>query len=298
MVIKSNSLNTYHNWKLCNYEDINIWLLSNSLNYWTAVIDSFRFYKKETGIFLIWLDLYIDRFLKSVEYRWFELEETKEQIIKILKVLLFKNKDLVNPYARMVAYIWDDNLDILNCNINFWITIFDLNVNSRDLSCDFSSFLRSETKSNSLKLSSNYSKNIIEQVKYKRKWIDISVFLWEREEILEWLSENIFCIKWNKIYTPSLWNIVNWINRQIVLLLLKKNWFEIVEKEINKKEFEVSDEIFITWTATGIRNIYKVWNKLIWDWKNYNISNKIKAIFNNDIFWYNSLWNIKITKLL
>lgn len=84
-------INTYYNWEYVNYDDVKIGLFSNSLNYGTWVIESIRCNKKGDNIFIIWLDEYIDRFLGGLEYRWYEIKETKSDIKKIIIKRLSKN---------------------------------------------------------------------------------------------------------------------------------------------------------------------------------------------------------------
>jgi branched-chain amino acid aminotransferase len=290
--------NAYYDGKLLNYHEIQVWLLSHSLNYATAVIDSFRFYKQDSWTYAIWVEIYVKRFLESVVYRGYELDESQEKIIKILQVLLYTNKHLQHPYVRMIAYISDDSTNIFESKIHFWITIFDLFIEPQSLHAQYSSFLRKQDDSHALKLSSNYSKNIIEQMKHKKQWFDISIFLGENEEILECLSENIFYVKNNIVYTSKTWNIVNGVNRKILQNLLPLCSIEIVEKHITKWEIEQADEVFITGTATGIRSISQIWDIIIGEKENYPLTTRVKKIFNNDIFWYTCLWEITISKIL
>jgi len=218
-------IDSYHNWVYCNYNDISIWLFSHSLNYWSAVIESVRFHKNTNWVFVFWIEQYIDRFLEWLNYRFYSISESKTDIFKIIVKLLILNKNFKDPYIRVIAYIWDNSINTINTNVNFSISITDLFVPNNTLKACISSFYRTNDKSNNYKLSSNYSRNIIEQINAQRKGYDVVIFTWENNEILEWLSENIFIVINSIVYTPNAINIVDWINRRITIWFLKCNTF-------------------------------------------------------------------------
>ena len=286
---------TYNNWVYGLYNDINIWMLSNSLNFWTWVIDSIRCYKKWSSVYLFAIDQYVDRFLSWVFFAWYKLKESKQDICKIIiKLLLSNYKNLSNPYIRSVAYVWDESMDIVSLNINLWITITDLFVKSNNLKTCFSSFLRRNDIIYKYKLSSNYSKNIFEQIKMMKKWYDAVLFLWEDKEILEWVAENIFLVKDRIIYTPKLGNIVDWINRKMIIWILKKFWYELKEQKIKKQFFLDSDEAFMCGSATWIRTISQI--------ENFNLPEKriyfkIIDFFKNDFYELEQIWWLRLVKI-
>jgi len=289
-------INSYSNWEFCNYNDINIWLLSHSLNYWSAIIESIRFHRSWNWIYVFWLDQYLYRFLEGLRFRYYNIKESKKDIVKIIIKLLLLNKNIVNPYIRVISYIWDNSINTINTNAIFSITITDLYVPNLDLKSIESSFYRYNDISNNYKLSSNYSRNIIEQINAQKKWYDVVIFLWKNHEILEWLSENIFIVKDNIVYTPEIWNIVDWINRRIIIWILKEIWLSIIENEINIDFLRSADEVFFSWSATWIRKIIKFWDiNFYWNSKVYN---QIKDFMVLNLFSYDSINNIKITKLI
>lgn len=289
----------YFNWKFDSYKNFNVWFLSNSLNFWTWIIESIRVYRKNDNYYFIWLDYYIDRFLKSNLNTFYDFNITKQEI-KILIIKLIKlNKSIQNPYFRLVTFFWDDDLNIIQnkSNFNFAIWTMDLKVPEINLSSTFSSFWREESLLNKYKLAMNYWRNLVDLYEAKSNWFDSVIYLSKKWNILEMISENIFLIKEWIVYTPKEWNILNWINRKMIIFIFQnKLWFKVEEIDIHKDSIFDFDEVFICWTATWIRSINKVNNKIIWNNKDYKITDKIRKFYDKDIFNCKKIDNIVISK--
>ena len=274
--------NCYQDGNFTDYEKVNVGLVSNSLNYGTSVIESIRFYKSDESIIAINLDYYIERFLAWLKESSFSISEKHEDIKKILSYLLKLNKHLEHPYIRLIVYVGDDSIDTMSMDTHFaaHITSLPRRYIKDGLSATFSSFLRPEYIGNTMKLSCNYAKTIIEQRKVQKDGNDVVIFLWASGEVLECLSENIFMIHNNICYTPKVGNIVDGINRRMVIEILHDLWIEVCVQDITPEFLWQADEIFITGTATGIRNILSLNGKMIWNaWTTQEIKDTYTQIF-------------------
>jgi 4-amino-4-deoxychorismate lyase len=73
------------------------------------------------------------------------------------------------------------------------------------------------------------------------------IFLTKDDYVAEGIVSNIFWVKEETIYTPSVQTgILNGITRQFVITLAKKIGFEVVEGLFTKMDLLSSDEVFIT----------------------------------------------------
>lgn len=94
-----------------------------------------------------------------------------------------------------------------------------------------------------------------------------------KDEIAECASANIFWVKGNKIYTPSLdCGILNGVTRQVVMELSP---YKVVEGKFKLKDIKKADEVFIT--NVSIKMLFV--NEIEGIWKNkagYKISGNIK----------------------
>ena len=125
--------------------------------------------------------------------------------------------------------------------------------------------------------SMNYIGNMLAK-KHTLKQNAFEPIFYNKENIItECAIRNIFFIKKNKLYTPTLeLGILSGVMREVVLDIAKNLKIETIETYINFDQINSMDEAFITSTGIGILSCY-------WDgWEsNYNISKQIKKeLFN------------------
>ena len=83
-------------------------------------------------------------------------------------------------------------------------------------------------------------------------------------KITEAAHSNVWIIKKNKIIThPANKEILKGVTRTVLIKLIKKLGFILIEKEFSKKELYKSDEIFITSSGSLITPIIQVDKKII-----------------------------------
>lgn len=121
----------------------------------------------------------------------------------------------------------------------------------------------------------NYLENIIEYELCQDCGFNESIFLNEKGNVSEGCTTNIFIIKDEKIYTPTIkCGILPGIVRQWVI----KN-FDVVEKEITKDELLNSDEVFLTNSLVGVIKVSKIEDKLF----NSRVIDEIKKQYDEAI---------------
>ena len=100
------------------------------------------------------------------------------------------------------------------------------------------------------------------------------VFYNKDKIITECAIRNIFFIKSNQLYTPSLdLGVLPGVMRDTILEIAKKQQLEIYESQIAFKSIDDFDEAFISSSGIGILECY-------WDnWKSdYQLTKKIKKV--------------------
>ncbi len=116
------------------------------------------------------------------------------------------------------------------------------------------------------------------------------IFLTNNGYVAEGVVSNIFWVKENKVYTPSLQTgILNGITRQFVIELLKKNAIPITEGFYSTKDVLEADEVFITNSIQEVVTITMLNNHLFS--KTNPISTWLQALYNACIT--EQLWSIR-----
>ena len=95
----------------------------------------------------------------------------------------------------------------------------------------------------------------------KRNGYDESILLDYYGNVSEAPGENIFLVRNNKIYTPSLSDsVLEGITRDTAITIAKNLGYDVCERSITRTELYIADEIFVTGTAAEITPIISVDN--------------------------------------
>jgi len=105
----------------------------------------------------------------------------------------------------------------------------------------------------------NFLESIIGKQEAKEKNCDETIFLNTEKFIAEATVSNLFFVKKNKVYTPSLdCGILNGITRKIVIEICKKEKIKFEEGKFKPEFLKNCDEIFLTNTIMGIMPVRNI----------------------------------------
>ncbi|MCB9747196.1 MAG: aminotransferase class IV [Candidatus Omnitrophica bacterium] len=98
----------------------------------------------------------------------------------------------------------------------------------------------------------------------RNQGFDEAVLTNSQKQIVEGTRSNIFFVKADTVYTPSLTSgCLDGITRNIILGCLKKLKRKYVQKRIYLKELKAADEIFLTSSVLGVMPVTQIENKRI-----------------------------------
>lgn len=157
------------------------------------------------------------------------------------------------------------------------IIMKESNYNFRDyqrgFSLKISSVLRNTTSKVNRYKTLNYFENFLEFKKAREEKFDEVIFFNEKGFLAEGAISNIFIVKGNKIYTPSLDNgVLNGIMRQKVIDILD---YQVIEDNIDRKVFKSADHIFITNSLMEIMPIREI-NSINYKSNDFTISSELR----------------------
>ena len=121
--------------------------------------------------------------------------------------------------------------------------------------------------------------NRLDSVLSRSEWNDPEIFegifIDKKKNIIEGTMTNIFMLKKNIIYTPSINNCgIKGIMRQVIIEKCKKLFRGVIIKKISKKELLSSESIFLTNSILKILPVKRIENL------EFEINKKIKRIIN------------------
>ncbi len=208
---------------------------------------------KEKAIFL---EEHIDRLNNAIDYLGLGEKVESKLIENIIEV-----EDYHNIAIKVVV-----------TEKNMIITTRDIKYNEKTykegFSIKISNVLRNSTSNICRYKTLNYLENIIEYEKANSEGFNEAIFFNEKNNLSEGCTTNIFIVKNNAIYTPTIdCGILNGVLRKWVI-----NNFSVISKEISKEEFLECDEIFLTNSLVGIVKVSTLENRVFKE----SVSNRVK----------------------
>jgi branched-chain amino acid aminotransferase len=126
----------------------------------------------------------------------------------------------------------------------------------RGLIVDVYKELRKDFSSISALKTINALPYVLAGVYRKENQLDECILLNREDNIVESISSNVFLVKENKVYTPSInEGCIDGVMRKVAIELLKKKGITLYETKLPVALLEHSDEIFLTNAIKGIQSV-------------------------------------------
>jgi branched-chain amino acid aminotransferase len=219
---------------------------------------------------LLFEDDHFARLWKGLKVLQFDLpkhftpESLQEQIVAVAK----KNDHMKSARIRLNVFRGDGSLyDAVNLSPNYFIQTWALLENSGELNNNglvmgiYPDAKKTYDILSNLK-HNNYLPYLMGALHAKKeKWND-AIILNSAGRICDTTIANIFIIKDEVIYTPSLTEAcVAGVMRNYIIRNSKSTGFELIEKELTQEDVLNADEVFITNTIRNIQWIQSINNK-------------------------------------
>ncbi|WP_413301758.1 aminodeoxychorismate lyase [Bacillus sp. 1P10SD] len=237
----------YLNGQFISKEEAKISPFDHGFLYGLGLFETFRVYDGHPFL----LDDHVERLNKGLAELSIEQKYTREQINKILQELLERNR-LTNAYIRLnvSAGLGEVGLQVepyLQPNLIIFPKRLSPGGELIEKKAVLLKLKRNSPEGNQRLKSHHYLNNVLA----KREIGDFpdveGIFLDEHGYLAEGIVSNLFWIKGNVLYTPSLHTgILNGITRQFVIQLGWKNNLQIQEGLYSIKEVLEADEMFVT----------------------------------------------------
>jgi branched-chain amino acid aminotransferase len=251
-----------------NWKEANIHVLSHVAHYGSSVFEGIRCYKTPKGSAIFRLKEHVKRLFESAKIYKMEIPYTQEEIAEAIKETLRIN-NMEEAYIRPVSYRGYGALGVnpssspINTAIAAWGWGKYLGEDGLEKGVDVgvSSWRRMapNTLPSLSKAGANYMNAQLAKLEAIENDFDECIMLDTDGFIGEGSGENIFLIKDNVIYTPSLSSaILKGITRDSVIEIAKDLGYEIKEDKLPREMLYLSDELFFTGTAAEITPIRTV----------------------------------------
>src|SRR5919106_98293 len=259
------------NGKFVDWKDATIHIASHVIHYGTGVFEGIRAYDSKRGTNIFRLDGHMRRLYDSCRvYRMeipYSLEKLNEAVIETIRANAFKacyirpliyrgySQPGVNPLpcpveTAIIVWEWDTYLgdDALNNGVDVGVSSWTR--------------IAPNTFPAMAKATANYANSGLIKMQATVDGYAEGIALDESGLISEGSGQNLFLVRDNIVYTPSLTSsILEGITRNTVLQLTKDLGFEVREQPLPREFLYLADEAFFCGTAveiTPIRSIDKI----------------------------------------
>lgn len=274
----------WFNNKFIDWDDANVHVLTHSLHYGSAVFEGLRAYRTEDKTAVFRLNEHLERFFASANVLNIKIPFSKtllkEAILKLIKI-----NNLKECYIRPIVFYGYGEMGIypkdLPVNIAIAAWPWDAYLNKETVKAKISKYIRLHPRScpMSFKISGYYVNSIFATLEAKEFGFDEAILLDYKGCVAEGPGENIFMVKKNKLFTPSLGSILPGITRDSIIKIAQDLKISVKEKNIKVEEIKSADEAFFAGTAIEICPISQIDNKKIKDGKIGPITLEIKEYF-------------------
>ncbi|NDJ54384.1 MAG: branched-chain amino acid transaminase [Chloroflexi bacterium] len=260
------------------FEEANVSILNHTFNYGTGVFGGIRGYwnEDEEQMFVFRPQDHFIRFLDSARLLSFEVDETPEHLIEVLMELLRTEAWRENVYIRPLAYISSERIGVRLHGLDYAVAIFSLPFgqyvsNEEGTAVTFSSWRRIDDTMIPArgKITGAYINSAFIKTDAERAGYDEAIVLNQDGHLAEGSAENVFVVRKGVVYTPPVTaNILEGITRRTLMHLMREELkLEVVERDIDRSEVYLADEVFFCGTGVQIAAVTSVDRRPIADGK-------------------------------
>lgn len=250
------------------FADAKISIATHGLHYGTGAFGGLRGTinpQNPKQVLLFRLDRHCHRLSNSARYLHYNLSADK--IKTVIKDFVSKNKPSKPFYIRPFVYTSDLGIAprLHNIEKNFFVYGLEMGdyLSPDGISCRISSWYRQEDRSLPLrgKISGAYITSALAKTEAVDSGFDEAILMNSQGKVCEATGMNIFMVRNNKLITPNVdQDILEGITRDSVITIARDLEIPVEEREIDKTELFIADEVFLCGTAAKITPVKKVEN--------------------------------------
>lgn len=262
---------------------------THGFSYGTGCFEGIRGYWNEEHqqVYLFRLREHYERFLRSCKILQISLPYSIEQLIDMSIELVRRNGQRQDVYLRPVAYKGDQIIGVRLHGLedHFILTSEPIGnyIDTTGLHCGVSSWRRVDDNAipARAKITGAYVNSAFAKSEAMQNGFDEAIMLTHEGHVSEGSAENIFLLMNGELVTPApTENILLGITRDTIMELARREFGRITrERQIDRTELYVADEIFLCGTGAQIAPVIKVDHRPIGDGKVGPISGALQQLY-------------------
>jgi branched-chain amino acid aminotransferase len=278
--------------KIVPIEQAKVSVMTHALNYGTAVFGGMRGYWNEAkGELYLFRPLdHFARLKQSAEMILMNVPYTPEQLRAILVDLLRHEGYRQDTYIRPLVYKSHEGIGVRLHNLEHDLTIFAIPFGSyleheEGLKLGTSTWRRVDDTAIPVrgKISGAYVNSALIKTEVMLNGHDEALVLNQDGHVSEASAANLFMLRNGKVITPPVHaNILEGIVRRTLCTLIPEQMgYEVIEREIDRSELYVADEIFLCGTGVQVAAVAYVDHRPIGGGKMGEFVRALRELFFN-----------------
>lgn len=280
----------YFQGKIVPYSEAKVGVLTHALNYGTAAFGGLRAYwnQEEAQLFIFRALDHYRRFLNSAKLLCMQLDQTPETLTQHTVDLLRVEKYQRDIYIRPLAYKSDEVIGVKLHGLHEELSICSLPFDKyldddKNAHVTISSWRRVDDNIIPArgKISGAYANSAFIKTDAVRAGFDEALVLTQEGHISEGSAMNFFMVKEGCLVTPPVTeNILEGITRRSVIELAREELkLPVQERQVDRTEVYLCDELFLTGTAAQITAVTRVDHRLVGNGKMGPVSTRLYQLF-------------------
>jgi branched-chain amino acid aminotransferase len=262
---------------------------THGFSYGTGCFEGIRGYwnEEDQQVYLFRLREHYVRFLNSCKILQISLPYTVDQLVDISIDLVKRNGQREDIYMRPMAYKSDQIVGVRLHNLEDHIIIssepFGNYIDINGLHCGVSTWRRVDDNAipARAKITGAYVNSAFAKSEATQNGFDEAIMLTHEGHVSEGSAENIFLLMNNEFVTPApTENILLGITRDTIMELARREFGRITrERQIDRTELYIADEILLCGTGAQIAPVIKVDHRPIGDGTIGPISKALQQLY-------------------
>lgn len=285
------------------FADAKISVATHAFQYGTGAFGGLRgiIDPKTNEAILLRLKDHAKRLSNSAKFLGYHIEPDfiESKIIEFVKY----NQPNENFYIRPMVYLSGAKIGPSINGVEKDFLIYGLTLgdylNPEGISCRFSSWVRQEDRSVPLrgKISGSYTMASMAKAEATDSGFDEALILNSQGKVCEASAMNLFMVRDGNLITPGVdQDILEGITRDSVLTIAKNLGINIIQRQIDKTELIIADEVFVTGTAGKVSSVNRIENNLLP--KTHPITDKIRIIYDKIVTGQDPQYADWITRII
>jgi branched-chain amino acid aminotransferase len=273
------------------WEDAKVHVLTHGLHYGTGVFEGIRAYDTQVGTAIFRHHDHLRRLYRSAELYYMPIPYELEELRAATHELIVRN-GLRSCYIRPIAFRGYGQMGLfpLEAPVDVSIAVWEWGAylgeegKQQGIRAKVSSWRRISGDSliPHAKASGQYLNSVLAKIETAKAGYDEAILLDDIGHVCEGSGENIFVIRDGVLITPPpTAAILDGINRRSIVQIAGDLGYEVIERDVDRGELYLADELFLTGTAAELVPVREVDDHAIGDGRPGEITRKLQSVFDD-----------------